>query len=181
MLILWDGICWIKLVYLLLYFQQYHLMVHTLGLEVPEVLFMSSFRTINYSTTFYHNCDVPDCEWLIITYTWTHKFFFTNHTLPHHNYGKKLWKLLWYKNFSSFILSRSMLKVTYHYCPHRWVPLTCDNIFIGLGPLLALLALFVLSFSILDRGSTLFLLSLCNYLLLLVKFFYLLFNFFFKK
>ena len=52
LLILWDGIGWIKLVYLLLHFQQCHQMVLTPCLEVPEVLFMSSSRTINYFTIF---------------------------------------------------------------------------------------------------------------------------------
>ena len=56
-----------------------------------------------------------------------------------------------------FILSRSILKVSYHYCPHRWVP---NSRSIGLGPSPAL---FVLSLSIMDRGSTPCLLSLCNY------------------
>ena len=39
---------------------------------------------------FCHNSNVADCEWLTIIYTWTHHFFFTNHTQPRHSCGKKL-------------------------------------------------------------------------------------------
>ena len=52
------------------------------------------------SQFFYHNFNATDYEWLTITYTWTHYFFFTDHTLPCHNCNKKLWKIMWYFSFS---------------------------------------------------------------------------------
>ena len=83
LLILWDGIGWIKLVYLLLYFQQCHQMVLTPCLEVPKVLFMSSSRTINYFTIFFSQL------WRVRLWVINHhlymnsQFFFSLITLCH--------------------------------------------------------------------------------------------------
>ena len=39
-------------------------------------LILNSYRTTHFFTIFCHNSDMTDCEWLSITYTWTHHFLF---------------------------------------------------------------------------------------------------------